>query len=308
MKKLTLLLVAFAGLLGSCSDKRSTSDSLKEYIQVYEAISYYNDAALDPFNVAYRFHLYREGGATQALKNELLPYATIFESVDGQTDTLRFTEALTKPFNDYARVGEIIIHTYGNSLSDENAVWQVTASSKDSDVWYYVYLEDFGYWNLAIDKNEYTISNEGKDRFRVQADAIYMSSLSTGAVWNWDLDLIVARTQGSGSSLANSRFEVTPNGVPASGGVLNSTTSARWRYEIIDPVLYSTDCSYPVKSGGKERIVRMDMKDYKGLDSVVMDMGQNYGTCHPGFSLSVRTEEDDKWTTHNYAPGGIWIQ
>lgn len=309
MKKLTVLLFVFACCLSSCdSSKKKVRDSLEGYKLVYHSITALKDVALDPFNVAYRFHLYRAGGATEALRSELLPYATIFEGEDGQSDTLRFTEPVHQPFNDYIRAGEVVIHTYGTSLSDENAVWQVTATVDNSGLGYYVYSPVNGYWYLTMDKNEFTISNQGANRFRVQADAIYMAGMNSGSAWNWDLDLIVTRAQGSGSSLNNSRFEIEAGSVPAASGFVNSTDGARYRYEILEPVLYTTDCSYLNKSGGKEQVIRMEMKGYKGLDSMVLDFGQNYTSCDPGFTLSVRAEDDEKWTTQNYAPGGIWIQ
>ena len=289
----------------ACKNNKQPADSLAEYLPIYNGLAANKDVALDPFMIAYRLHLYRAGGATQALKNELFPTATITESTDGQSVTLNFTEPSVQPFDDFIRSGEVVIRTGGMSLADEGATWQVTANRTENT--YRILYPGKDYWQLGIDAGDYTVSNAGANRFRVEADAIYMSSFYLQSVWNWSLDMIITRTQGTGGDLSDSRFEIEAGSAPSAGGGLNATGGVRYRYEILEPLLYATDCGYLIKSGGIERIIRTDVKDYKGLDSLVADFGRTYNSCTPAFSIAVRTEDDKSWTTHHYGPNGEWL-
>ena len=304
MKKLIFFLLIGTGLT-ACKNDTKAGDSLAEYFPVYDGIVANKDVALDPFMIAYRLHLYQAGGATQALKNELFPTATITEGTDGQTVTLIFTEPSSQPIDDFSRSGEVTVRTGGTPLTDEGAVWQVTANNAEAI--YNILYPGKDYWQLGIDAGDYTVSNAGENRFRVQADAIYMSSFYLQSLWNWSLDMIVTRTQGAGSDLSGSRFEMEAGDAPSAGGGLNTISGLRYRYEILEPLLYATDCGFLVRSGGIERIILTDMKDYTGRDSLVADFGLTYNSCAPAFSLSVRTADDKNWTTHHYTPNGELI-
>jgi hypothetical protein len=312
MKKIVFVLFAALSLLSGCDkDGKKQSDTFLAHLQVYDAVSLYNDLALDPFNVAYRYHIYLSGGKTQSLKNELLSQAQIIPSEDGLRDTIRFTEQQEAPQNDRVRGGDVVIHTFGSSLSDEGAVWRVTSNPNNE---YYLYDPSSTYWHVGLDdSNEYLITNKGADTFGVSAKEVYIASIVSYSqtIWNWDLDVLISRTQGSGTDLSNSHFEIAAAGedTPAASGFFNTSGDpVRYRYEIVNPVLYSSDCTYLKKSGGKEQIIRMDLQNYKGLDSLIFDFGQDINTCAPAFSVTAKTQDYTTWETHKYDPDRNWIE
>ncbi len=297
MKKLILLLSACTTLVACKSDNNGVSDTLSSYLDVYAALAANQHTAMDPFLIAYRYHLYQAAGETATAKSQYLPDAEITKSIDGQTVTLAFTPPAMPPTDDFMREGEVTIHTFGTSLLDQDAVWQITTTGDYN-------LTDLTMVDAGLgiqSDDEYLISHLGEGRWRVQADAIYLSSYFWGMIWNWDVDVIATRS--------SDRMTVEGTNAPLAGGgvSINAETAARYRYEILDPLVYDFDCGLLVKSAGKERIVRTDMKDYRGLDSLVLDRGTSAASCTPGFSFSVRDEADSLWTTHQYGPNGEWL-
>ncbi len=299
MKKLILLLSACAALV-ACNDDKNPGDALAQYLDIYAALAANQHTAMDPFLVAFRYHLYQEAGETSAAKSQYLPEATIEKNADDQRVTLTFKAADVPPTGDLSREGVLTIHTFGTSLLDEGAVWQITATNEGSGY-------DLTDWNMinatlyVESGDEYLISHLGAGHWRVQTEAIYLRSHFLGTAWNWGVDVI--------ATLLDGRMTIGAGSAPSAGGGMGVDTevSARYRYEILDPLVYDPDCGLLVKSAGKERIVRTDRKDYKGLDSLVLDRGQSTGSCMPGFSFSVRAETDESWTTHQYGPNGEWL-
>lgn len=302
MKKILFPIISFLLLLASCSKDKET-DPLRGYLQAYQSLSMYMDVAMDPFHVAYRLHLYREGGETETLREKLFPQATVERAENGQTYTLTYAESTSLPNHDYYRLGDVIIHTYGAKLSEGNAVWKMETNKEKP---YFVYHPSYGYWIFELDPegNEYSIANNGSNSWNIRGDQFYMLNYYNQANSTWDLDIVVTRTDGSGSDLTNARFKMESGSHGHSGGTLG--VDVRYRYEILSPVIYSGACDYNTKSAGEDRFVRMDAYGYTGLDSIQVNYGQTV-VCNPNFSLSVRAEGDSGWQTNNYTFQGDWI-
>lgn len=289
-------LLAGLTLVPSCnkSDSAEPIDPLSTPLESYRNINRHNVAAMDPFFVAHRLDLYLNNGATGALLTELFHQATV-TTEDNRTYIVDY-KPTAAPVDDYLRSGKLIVDTGGASLSSPGAIWQVYTEQDSLD--YVMAPDEVEAIDVRIARGDYTIEALAADRWRVVADELFLARVYSGGAALWSLDTEIARVRGGeGGHPAELRFTIKAADTPANGGLAFGMTN-RYRWQTPEPVLYMPSCGPgSTRSGGMERVIRMDSYGYAAVDTVEVDFGREF-VCNPSFSLSARV--DSVWTTVHY--------
>ncbi len=294
-KRIGLLAAALLMLTPSCNKTTSNPvDPFAGYIERYRNISLHNAAAMDPFYMAHRLNLYLNNGSTDALLRELFHEATI-EAYDGGKYVINF-DPKTAPVNDYIRYGRVIVYTDGKSLSEPGTIWEVEV---DPIYPFHVDMGDYGIVNVRIESGGYTIESAAENAWQVRAEELNLALVYPTQTALWNVDVTVTQVEGGQSSqLADDHFRTEAHaGSAGENGGLTFGMLERYRYEILSPVLTMTSCNVGSKSGGEERIIKMDEYGYTGKDTLEVDFGSQF-VCNPSFTMSARI--DSVWTTQAF--------
>jgi hypothetical protein len=292
MKKRIGILAALLALIFSC--KKSTPTDINPYAgyaEDYQNITLHNAVAMDPFYVAHRLDLYLNNGSPDTLRKELFNGASITTD-DGLSYLIDF-EPTAAPANDYLRYGQMIVHTHGQRLSETGAIWELAV---DADSAYLMDMGGYGTIDVRIGPGGYTIEATANNAWAVRGE-VDLGMVYSAQAANWNVDAAVTQVAGGQNGhMADLRFQVETSPVPGSNGGLTFDTR-RYRYETLSPMLYMLSCNLGSRSGGEERIVRMDDYGYAGKDTIETDFGTQF-VCDPSFTLSTRI--DSVWTTMNF--------
>jgi hypothetical protein len=292
-KRIGFPAVALFLLALSCSKSTDPkpADPFANYLVEYQKISLHNTVAMDPFQVAHRLNLYLNNGNTDALQKELFPEAKVVVE-PGNRYIIRYRPK-TAPANDYLRQGDLIVSTGGKSLSEPGTIWQV---STDPDSLYCLNMGDYGTIGLQPEPNGYTIEARSTNSWSIRANELTLMSTYTAQTAVWNVDATVTQVQGGESSqLADDRFQTEVNRPGENGGLTFDVQ--RYRYETLSPVLTMNSCNLGSRSGGKERIIKMDEYGYVGKDTLEVDFGSQF-VCDPSYTMSARI--DSVWTTQSF--------
>lgn len=298
MKKIFLVLAAVSLLFASClkSDPPET-DPMIPALLMYSAVSFQNIAALDPFSVAFRLNSLLTEAEGNDFEN-IVPatkekffgtWTKISYEASSGVYTIEFTGGAAE--GDYLRSGKLFIHTNGNPVLTDEAVWDI---STETDKPYAMSLSDASLVNINL------VPDTDADT-DAESQSRYKYSIRTKDLHEWEVKVTDFDSWVNSSSLHSNwgcTYTISHDGASQLPGAIEAakyyvyvgTSSDAKTFLLGDrisvttqsPIVYSAKCGWGVIVSGGEITISLSDISYTSEGYCIVQWTETDNDCKPG--------------------------